>query len=839
MECDEMDQIIVEEGENAPCLSGLESHMEEAEGMEPHIDEAAKDATMDLNMVEGTKSTNMNPSADQTAVGNMNDDPASKELVTAGEDATMEPVLGMSFDSYAEAEKFYYDYAKHVGFGTRIKSTSRSKKTKEINHVVICCNKEGFKAPKRFTAYSKPITRIGCDAMVRVKQNSSKKWVVTELHLPHNHVCYPNMARRYKSHHHYLDSGGKKFKMRGKKDQKSGKKANQSVNTLFIAPRFYPQFPFVQQVLMQQQQLAFAQQHQPQQQQMMFGQQESLPSEQQGPRHLKLGKGDLEMVHLFFERMQLKNKCFHYMVDVDSEGKLRNVFWADAKSRAAFEYFGDVIMLDTTSLVSRYDLPLVTFVGANHHGQSVLLGCGLLADESVESFTWLLKSWVECMSGRFPNAIVTDECQAIQAAVGEVFPKAHHRLCLWHIMEKIPTKLRGLSDYKAIKKALKKAVYDSLRSDEFERSWKEVIDTYKLEDNQWLSSLYELRHQWAPVFIKDIFYAGMSTSRRGEKFNAFFDGYVYSNTSFKEFAEKYEMVLKKKYNEEAQADFDSYNKVPVMRTHLCYESQLAKVYSGEIFVLFQEEVYGTFDCYNIERTKIDGHCSTYILKERVFDKDGNIVGSKEFEVMASEPAAEVQCLCRLFQYKGFLCRHALYVLNHIGVHEIPNHYILPRWRKDFKRIHALQNHSDIVVPISEAQRYDNLYQMFIHLVEEGSLSVDHYKVAVRGIAELVEKILYGAESHNGFVGNYTDNSIDGNQYNEVNLTFTPMMNSCVMNDPLRVSWPFHLDDGIYGSVETNTSNKKRCSKCGKLGHNKKTCKEVTESPLSEGFLSQG
>ncbi|XP_028054082.1 uncharacterized protein LOC114258328 [Camellia sinensis] len=45
---------------------------------------------------------------------------------------------------------------------------------------------------------------------------------------------------------------------------------------------------------------------------------------------------------------------------------------------------------------------------------------------------------------------------------------ARHRWCLWHIMKKIPEKLRGYSQYEAIKFALQNAVYDSFTKDEFD-----------------------------------------------------------------------------------------------------------------------------------------------------------------------------------------------------------------------------------------------------------------------------------------------------------------------------------------------------------------------------------
>ncbi|XP_016168908.1 protein FAR-RED IMPAIRED RESPONSE 1-like [Arachis ipaensis] len=41
-----------------------------------------------------------------------------------------------------------------------------------------------------------------------------------------------------------------------------------------------------------------------------------------------------------------------------------------------------------------YDMPFVSFVGVNHHGQPVLLGCALLSCEEESSFVWLFDSWI-------------------------------------------------------------------------------------------------------------------------------------------------------------------------------------------------------------------------------------------------------------------------------------------------------------------------------------------------------------------------------------------------------------------------------------------------------------
>ncbi|PNX71278.1 hypothetical protein L195_g027153 [Trifolium pratense] len=243
-------------------------------------------------------------------------------------------------------------------------------------------------------------------------------------------------------------------------------------------------------------------------------------------RRLRLGIGDAEAIRNYFVGMQRKNSHFFYVMDVDDSSHLRNVFWADARCRAAYEYFGEVITFDTTYLTNKYDMPFAPFVGVNHHGQSILLGCALLSNEDTETFTWLFTTWLACMNGRAPNAIITDQDRAMKNAIEAVFPKARHRWCLWHIMKKVPEKLGRHSDYESIKILLHDAVYDSSSISDFMEKWEKMIESYELHDNDWLKGLFDERHRWAPVYVRDTFWAGMSTTQRSESMNSFFDGHI-------------------------------------------------------------------------------------------------------------------------------------------------------------------------------------------------------------------------------------------------------------------------------------------------------------------------
>lgn len=62
-------------------------------------------------------------------------------------------------------------------------------------------------------------------------------------------------------------------------------------------------------------------------------------------------------------------------------------------------------------------------------------------DETTCTFVWLMKTWIRAMGGKAPSAILTDQDQAMKAAIAEVFSNARHRFSLWHILRKIPQKL--------------------------------------------------------------------------------------------------------------------------------------------------------------------------------------------------------------------------------------------------------------------------------------------------------------------------------------------------------------------------------------------------------------
>lgn len=82
----------------------------------------------------------------------------------------------------------------------------------------------------------------------------------------------------------------------------------------------------------------------------------------------------------------------------------------------------------------------VPFTGIDNHRKCVTIGAGLIRKENTESYIWLLKSFLKAF-GKQPTIIVTDQDPAMKIAVAAVFNDSRHRLCMWHITNKLPAKV--------------------------------------------------------------------------------------------------------------------------------------------------------------------------------------------------------------------------------------------------------------------------------------------------------------------------------------------------------------------------------------------------------------
>ncbi|XP_056687847.1 protein FAR1-RELATED SEQUENCE 8-like [Spinacia oleracea] len=515
---------------------------------------------------------------------------------TTNEELIPPPTVGLIFGSWEEVEEYYKGYAKQQGFGVcRPQGTQNKNKiltgatwrcecygspymrqTREAKKRVKNMQLGGTSVPEPPPRMNRKSKKCHCLAMLRASVNGVGEWEVKRVVLEHvNHQPTPSKWRGVKEYRMGLVT--QHFKQGLITSYDSGAPVSQ------VRANLAERLGGIENVVLSE---------------------KDMNHIVQTDRKLKMEGGDANAMMAYFEGLQKDNDKFYHAHRLDQGGHLKDIMWVDARSRVAFSDFGEVVCFDATYLTNSYELPFANFVGVNHHGHSLLLGCALMSREDCDSFSWLFKQWRICMGGRCPAAILTDQAPAMRRPL-----------------------------YAELKDVVKEVVYESLCVEEFETRWFNMLVEYEVKDhaksNDWLSDMYEERKMWVPAYMNNYFWAGMKTTQRVESINSFFDGFLERSTKLFEFPKKYCAAMNKRCSDEKDADANG----------MKYIRKLVKV---------EKKISETEFEFNLE------------------DRVWIILKGKSEEV---------------------LTKHCIRVLYTNNVDDVPERYILRRWRKDVYRKH--------------------------------------------------------------------------------------------------------------------------------------------------------
>ncbi|RYR14647.1 hypothetical protein Ahy_B04g071305 [Arachis hypogaea] len=102
----------------------------------------------------------------------------------------------MCFGTLNDANQFYQNYAKRVGFVTKIRFTRRVGRDKVPKNQMITCNREETRK-SRVSPIEKtnPKTNYNCPARISIRLNKEGLWVISKVCLDHSHPCNSEMAK--------------------------------------------------------------------------------------------------------------------------------------------------------------------------------------------------------------------------------------------------------------------------------------------------------------------------------------------------------------------------------------------------------------------------------------------------------------------------------------------------------------------------------------------------------------------------------------------------------------------------------------------------------------------
>ncbi|CAN1156483.1 Protein FAR1-RELATED SEQUENCE 9 [Linum perenne] len=453
-------------------------------------------------------------------------------------------------------------------------------------------------------------------------------------------------------------------------------------------------------------------------------------------RHRILGGGAQHVLD-YLKRMQAERPAFFYAVqDHDEHSAGGIIFWADTFCRTNYSFFGDAVTFNTTYRTNHFRVPFASFTGLNHHGQPVLFGCALILDESDSSFVWLFQTWLRAMSGPQPVSLTTEPDRLMQLAVAQVFPETRHRYCKQGILQQTLEALSHLChSHPGFEVEFKQCINGAETIDEFDLSWQSLVQRYYLMDNEWLQSMYATRQQWVPVYMRNTFFGEFSVMEETGGLNAFFDDFVDASTTMQMLVKQYEKAVSSWNQKELEADNETINTTPALKTPSPMERQAANLYTKRIFMKFQEELVETL-ANPATRIEDSGSVTLYRVAKFGEDHKGHNVSFSSFETKAT-------CSCQMFEFSGIICRHILAVFRAKNVLTLPCQYLLKRWTRDAKSGVTLEECASQLPNDSgesSTTKCNNLRKEAIKYVEEGAKSIHMYNVAMDALHEAAKKV---------------------------------------------------------------------------------------------------
>lgn len=540
------------------------------------------------------------------------------------------PTVGRVFCSEKVVYDFYSNYAKKAGFKVRRgKAEYLGSDKSVIKAKCFLCSCQGHKSKQQIdkpTRYTKQDTRTGCDAMIKCTVNDGT-WKISKVVLEHNHDLKGS----------FDGVQGREEGLNATASLSMGKSADEisNVNHSDVSQGTWKRMP--------------------------------MPE-----------SDDTQDLIDYFKKKQIEDPFFFYTAQVEAAQGIGNFFWRDSRSKVDYMHFGDVLVLDTRTTINKLDNICAVFWGLNHHRQCIIFGCAAMVNQTVSSFTWLLWSFLEAMSWQKPRTIITDVSEEIANALTGILPETRHCLPAWSILNSFKKYLSPLIDQvdrPGLDDLFSECVFHVQSQEEFDSKWNSFIGKSKLHDDTWFASLYRMREKWSHAFTKNVFTAGLLSTKNNENARAIF-GFLFCETmTLYQIARRCGEAAEQMRMKELKEDRCCEKAMENLKSRSPVEKEAERLYTRPIFRMFQGELMNSLSLAIEESRATATLCKFKLIEE----------GSTKIDTVKFDPSnLTLACSCGKFESVGILCFHALKVLNSKNIFKIPSHYLLKRWTKSAK-----------------------------------------------------------------------------------------------------------------------------------------------------------
>ncbi|KAL6591971.1 hypothetical protein ACP70R_049663 [Stipagrostis hirtigluma subsp. patula] len=597
-----------------------------------------------------------------------------KKHVTLEEMEEYNGVVNQICKTEDEFFEFYNSYAETKGFSVRKGKVRYRPGTKEVIWRRFLCSCQGHRELKYFERNDqkrepRALTRCGCKARLDIQlSKESGMWFVKEFEDAHSHhLATPNQVFVMWSH-------------RGLEDSQKAEAVELGLGGL----RTCQIMDVMQKIYGGRDEVGFLLQ--------------DLYNFFSREKKEKVEGSDADYVLNHMRTRKSEDSEYFFKYSVDKEGHLKNLFWSDSQSQLDYGAFGDVVVFDSTYRVNRYNLPFVPFIGVGHHRNTVVFGCGIISDETVSSYMWLLQAFLEAMHQKHPKSLITDGDAAMARAIEIVMPNADHRLCSWHIEQNMVRHLRGmkLSEFRRF-------IYHAMEIEDFERRWAAFKERHNItESDLWIWRMYELRTKWSAAYTRGRYFLGMQSNQRSESLNSRLHTHLDRKMSLVDLVEHYEFCLSNIRWNEVELDAKGLLSIPFTSIHAdVFEKRAARIFTRRMFEMVRGQIRSMCKWEVQEVTTENGYVSYEVASlEGNMERQVRVVCTFDDDSMTS-----ATCHCRMMESQAIPCAHMFTVMRAAGLHSFPPCCVHLRWTMQAKSAFPTDTGSNTQVWSEQMDRF--------------------------------------------------------------------------------------------------------------------------------------
>ncbi|XP_052735332.1 putative protein FAR1-RELATED SEQUENCE 10 isoform X2 [Vigna angularis] len=286
-------------------------------------------------------------------------------------------------------------------------------------------------------------------------------------------------------------------------------------------------------------------------------------------------------------------------------------------------------------------------------------------DETPQSFSWALQTFVRFMRGRCPQTILTDLDPGLRDAIVSEFPATKHVVPQWNILPKVPCWFSPTlgSRYTEFKSEFD-ALFHIENTEEFELQWSQMISVFGLGSDKHADLLYTVRASWAQAYVRGYFLARMATITYSKSIDAFLKGIFSAHTCLRSFFEQVGISASFQHQVFKETQYIQ------LKTCIPIEEHARSILTPFAFNAMQQELLLAMQYAASEMAN-----GSYIVRH--FKR----MNGERLVIWLVEDD-QIHCSCKEFESSGILCRHALRVFVIKNYFQLPDKYFLGRWRRE-------------------------------------------------------------------------------------------------------------------------------------------------------------